>query len=277
VKIALTATSSQARFAPILLRGGIESAFALAAELGYDGVELHLRRPGDIDAAAARNLCAQYGLGVPTLGTGMAAGEEGLTFSDPDPDIRHKAVERIREHIALAAYLDSAVTIGLIRGRLGNDSEQRPVHHATVLACLDECCRFAQACGVRIFLEPLNRYEADYLNTVEETLDAMKEIGAPNLKVLADTFHMNIEEIDMAAALRRAGPCLGHVHLVDSNRQAPGYGHVDMRSILQALSGIHYQGYLSFEVLPLPESRQAAGDAIRFTRNALEVILHEPE
>lgn len=276
MKIALTATSSQARFAPILLRGGIEGAFALAAELGYDGVELHLRRPGDIDAAAARNLCAQYGLGVPTLGTGMAAGEEGLTFSDPDPDICHKAVERIREHIVLAAYLRSAVTIGLIRGRLGSDSEQHPARLAAVLSCLDECCRSAQARGVKIFLEPLNRYEADYLNTIEQTLDTIEEIGASNLYLLADTFHMNIEEVDMAAALRRAGPRLGHVHLVDSNRQAPGYGHLDMRSILEALSDIHYQGYLSFEVLPLPEPRHVAGHAVRFTRNLLEVISREP-
>jgi sugar phosphate isomerase/epimerase len=276
VKIALTATPSQARFAPIVLRGGIDDAFALAAELGYDGVELHLRQPGDIDAAAARKLCVRYGLGVPTLGTGMAAGEDGLTFSDPDPDVRHKAVERIQEHIALAAYLDSAVTIGLIHGRLGSDSEQRPARRAAGLACLDECCRSALAYGVTLLLEPINRYETDYLNTIEETLDAIEEIGAPNLKLLADTFHMNVEEVDMAAALRRAGPRLGHVHLVDSNRQAPGYGHVDMRSILQALSGIHYQGYLSFEVLPLPESRQVARDAICFTRSLLEVISHEP-
>ena len=276
MKIALTATPSQARFAPIVLRGGIEGAFASAAELGYDGVELHLRQPGDINASAARKLCLEYGLGVPTLGTGMAAGEEGLTFSDPNPDIRHKAVERIREHIALADYLHSAVTIGLIRGRLGNDAAQRPARRAVGLACVDACCRAAQACGVTLLLEPLNRYESDYLNTIEETLDAIEEIGAPNLKVLADTFHMNIEEVDMAAALRQAGSRLGHVHLVDSNRQAPSYGHLDIGSILQALSGIHYQGYLSFEVLPLPESRRAAEDAICFTRGLLEVIPGEP-
>jgi len=144
------------------------------------------------------------------------------------------------------------------------------------LACLDKCCRSAQAHGVTLLLEPLNRYEADYLNTIEETIDTIEEIGAPNLKVLADTFHMNIEEVDMAAALRRAGPRLGHVHLVDSNRRAPGYGHLDMRSILQALSGMHYAGYLSFEVLPLPESRQAARDGICFTRDLLEVTSHAP-
>ena len=276
MKIALTSTPSQARFAPILLRGGIDDAFALAAELGYDGVELHLRQPRDIDGAAARKLCAQYGLGVPTLGTGMAAGEDGLTFSDPDPSVRRRAVERIQENIVLAASLDSAVTIGLVRGRLGNDPQQRPARRAAGMACLDECCQSARACGVTLLLEPINRYETDYLNTIEESLDAIEEIGAPNLKVLADTFHMNMEEVDMAAALRRAGSRLGHVHLVDSNRRAPGYGHLDMRSILQALRGIHYQGYLSFEVLPLPESRQAARDAIGFTRGLLEVISHEP-
>jgi sugar phosphate isomerase/epimerase len=206
----------------------------------------------------------------------MAAGEDGLTFSDLRPEVRGQAVERIKEQIALAAYLNSAVTIGLVRGRLGSDSEQHPARLAAILSCLDECCRSAQAREVKIFLEPLNRYETDYLNTIEQTLDTIEAIGASNLYLLADTFHMNIEEVDMAAALRRAGARLGHVHLVDSNRQAPGYGHLDIRSILQALSGIHYQGYLSFEVLPLPESRQVARDAISFTRSLLEAVSHEP-
>jgi sugar phosphate isomerase/epimerase len=270
VKLALTATPSQARFAPILLRGDIAEAFALAADLGYDGVEIHLRQPGDIDWAAVRKLSTEYGLGVPTLGTGMAAGEDGLTFPDPDPDIRRRAVERVKEHIALAAYLGSAVTIGSLNGRLGPDPQQRPVRRAYALDCLQECCQAAADAGVTLLLEALNRYECDYLNTLEDALDVVAQLGAANLKLLADTFHMNIEEVDIAASLRRAGPSLGHVHLVDSNRQAPGHGHLDVRSALQALSDVGYPDYVSFEVLPLPDPLQAAGDAIRTVRGMMQ-------
>ena len=269
MKLALTATPSEARFAPILLRGEIADAFALAAEVGCDGVELHLRKPGDIDRAAARKLVTDYGLGVPTLGTGMAAGEDGLTFSDLDPEIRRQAVERVNEHIDLAAELGSGVTIGLLSGQLGSDQQQRPVRRAAALACLEECCRNAAQPGVDLFLEPLNRYECDYMNTVGEALAVVQQIGAPNLKLLADTFHMNIEEVDIADTLRQAGSRLGHVHLVDSNRRAPGHGHLDVRAVLRALRDINYQGYLSFEVLPLPDPRTAVEDAIRSVRKAL--------
>ena len=269
MKLALTVTPSEARFAPILLRGDIADAYALAAEFGCGGVELHLRLPGDIDRAVARGLSTDYGLGVPTLGTGMAAGEDGLTFSDLDPEIRRQAVERVKEHIDLAAYLDSGVTIGLLSGQLGSDEQQRPVRRAAALACLEECCQAGAEVGVSLFLEPLNRYECDYMNTVEEALGVIEQIGAPNLKLLADTFHMNIEEVDIARSFRRAGSNLGHVHLVDSNRQAPGHGHLDVRAVLQALRDIDYQGYLAFEVLPLPNPRQALKDAIRTVSDAL--------
>ena len=270
MKIALTVTPSQARFAPILLRGDMDSAFALAAELGYDGVEIHLRYPSDIDWAATRKLSVDYGLGVPTLGTGMAAGEDGLTFPDPDPEIRRRAVERVREHIALAAHLDAAVTLGSLNGRLGPDPQQRPHRRADAMACLEECCQAAAAAGVTMLLEPLNRYESDYLNTVDDALGIIAKVGAPNLKLLADTFHMNIEEVDFAASLRRAGSQLGHIHLVDSNRQAPGHGHLDIPGVLQALCDIDYQGYVSFEALPLPDPRQATEDGIRTIRGMLK-------
>lgn len=269
MRIALTATPSQVLFAPIAVRGEVADAFALAAELGFDGVELHLRQPGDVDRAAVMKLAAEHGLAVPTLGTGMAASEDGLTFTDPSPDVRRQAVERAREHISLAADLGSAVTIGLLSGRLGNDSNQRDSRRAAALSCLKEVCLAAETAGVIILLEPLNRYECDYINTIQDGLGVLDEIGAPNLKLLADTFHMNIEEADIAASLRQAGSQLGHVHLVDSNRRAPGYGHLDIRGTLQELRRMNYQGYLSFEVLPLPSPRQAMEDGIRIVKSIL--------
>ena len=267
MRIALTSSPSCPRAAPFLVQGPVEGAFALAAELGYDGVELHLRRPEDVDREEMRRLSQHYGLGIPTLGTGMAAGMDGLTFGDPDADIRRRAVERIRAQIALAAELGAAVTIGLIRGRWGESDRQ--ARRADFLDCLQECCEIAAPLGVSLLLEPLNRYDGDCLYTVDEVLGVIAELGAPNLHLLADTFHMNIEEGDMAAAIHRAGAQLGHVHLVDSNRLAPGYGHLDMRGILRALQAIGFDGYLSFEAPPLPEPRRAAEEGIRFVRELL--------
>ncbi len=271
MKIALTYTPATGGFGPILMRGDLATAFALAEELGYDGVELHLRQPGDVDEEVVRRLMASHRQGVPTLGTGMAAGQEGLTFSDLNPAIRRRAVERIKEHIRLGSTLGSAVTIGLIRGILGSDPAQRAARESAATVCLEECCEAAESAGVTLVLEPLNRYESNYLNTLEEAAAVITRIGSPNLKLLADTFHMNIEEVDLPASLRRAGQHLAHVHLVDSNRQAPGHGHLDLRSVLQALGEVGYRGYLSFEVLPLPDPRRAAEDGIRTVRDILAV------
>lgn len=268
MKLSLTATPNPGRFAPILVRAQPAEAFAFAAELGYDGVELHLRRPSDIDRVAVKKLAADYDLGIPMIGTGMAV-EDGLTFSDSDPDVRRRAIMRIHEHIDLAAFLGSMPVIGGIKGSLGRDSETRVTRLAFVVDCIQQCAEAAAEAGANLLLEAINRYETDYVNTVDEALHLLHQIGSPTLKLLVDTFHMNIEEADIAASVRRAGSTIGHVHLVDSNRQAPGHGHLDLLGVLQALSDIHYQGYLSLECLPLPNPRQAAEDGIRTVTSLL--------
>jgi sugar phosphate isomerase/epimerase len=271
LKLALTATPSTARFAPIIVRDKVDRAFALAAELGYDGLELHLRRPSDVDWSAVKALATDYGLEIPLLGTGMGV-DDGLTLSDPDPEIRRQAVERIKEHIELAVYVGSTVVLGSMRGSLGSVPEQQAQRRGFIMDCMAECCEAASRAGVGILVEPMNRYETDFVNTVDEALAVVEQLGSPCMKLLVDTFHMNIEEADIGRSVRRAGPLIGHVHLVDSNREAPGHGHSDLLGVLQTLREIGYQGYLSFEVLPLPNTQQAAEDAIRTTRQLLSQL-----
>jgi 5-keto-L-gluconate epimerase len=262
MKLAVTATPSAGRFAPILLRGDVSSAFDLAAQLGYDGVELHVRNPADVDASLVCRLMQRYGLQVPTVGTGLAAGEDGLTFTDPDPAVRDRALRRIKEHIILATQISSAVTVGLIWGRVGHDPAQRLGRMAAALDCLQQCCRAAAEAGVTILFEPLNRFESDYPNTLAEATDVIAKVNTSNVRLLADTFHMNIEERDMCAGLRSTSSLLGHIHLADSNRQVPGNGHSDLNGIIATLHEIGYSGWLAFEVLPVPSPEQGARDAI---------------
>ena len=269
MKLAVTATPRPVPFGPIVLQGDLDAAFALAAELGYDGVEVHLRHPDEVDRGAIVAMAAKHAIEIPTLGTGFAAMEDGLKFASPDPEIRRRAVARVREHISLAKGLHSAVTIGALSGNAGSDPCERSVRRRAALTCLEECCEAAAASGVTLLLEPINRYECDYVNTLADAMDIVRQVGAPTLKVLADTFHMNIEEANIAESLREAGSLLGHVHLVDSNRQAPGHGHLDVREILRVLTDMDYQGFISFEVLPRPTPRDAAADAISCVRGIL--------
>lgn len=268
MKVALTATPSAARFAPIVFRGGAADAFAVASGLGYDGVELHLRKPTDVDRKQVARLIIETGVGVPTIGTGMAAGEDGLTFSDVAAAVRRKAVNIMLEHIELAAYLGSAVTVGLIRGRVGWGSD-RETRWNYLLDGLREVSEAAYGKGVTVLLEPLNRYECDNITTLSECVDVISRLGAGNVKVLADTFHMNIEEADLAESLKLAGDRLGHVHLVDSNRRVPGMGHVDMRAVVEVLRSFGYGEYLSFECLPLPNGKTAIEAGIKYVKELL--------
>ncbi len=269
MKVALTATPCEMSLAPVLLRGPIAESFARAFAWGYDGLEVHLRDPRDVSFREIAELSERYSIPVTTLGTGMAAGADGLTFTDPDGAVRRRAVERVEEHIKLAARLHAAVTIGVLNGNVGRDEIEAKHRRDMHRDCLTECCETAADAGVTLLLEPLNRYECDWLNTTAGALVLIEQIGAPNLKYLADTFHMNIEEADIAASLRSARGPLGYVHLTDSNRQGPGRGHLPVREILQTLADVNYDGWLSFECLPIPDAATVAAQCLQQVRALL--------
>lgn len=269
MKLVTTATPNKVNLAPILLSGPISESFGLASRYGCDGIEVHLRDPHDVDWEEMVDLSRRYSLPVTTLGTGMAAGMDGLTFTDPEAGIRSRAVERVKEHIRLAGRLGSAVTIGVLNGRLGTNLEQAAQRREHHLACLKECCQAAADAGVSLLLEPLNRYECDWLNTTEDALSIIAQLGFANLKYLADTYHMNIEEVNIAASIRRAGRALGYIHLVDSNRCGPGQGHLPFGEVLSALIDVGYDGYLSLECLPKPDAESAIKNSLSYIKKLL--------
>jgi len=243
------------RFEAAAAAGDLERALARLRALGYAGVELAVRDPTRIPVPSLRALLERYGLRVPAIGTGQAWVEEGLSLTHPDPAVRRAALARLEAHLALAAEWGALVIIGLIRGR-----SSEAVERSQALGWLGEAlAHLAEraAEGVRLALEPLNRYETDLLNTVEEALALIERVGHPRLGVLLDTFHANIEEASLEAAIARAGDRLFHVHIADSNRRAPGWGHLDFHAVLGALRGIGYRGWLSAEVLPQPSLEAA--------------------
>jgi sugar phosphate isomerase/epimerase len=119
---------------------------------------------------------------------------------------------------------------------------------------------------VRIALEPLNRYETSLIARVSEGLDLIAQIGADNMGLLLDTYHMNIEEPIIEDSIRTAGDRIFHFHVADSNRWYPSAGHLDFRSVLDALFETGYQGYVSGEFMPLPDPDTAGERAIAYLR-----------
>ena len=131
---------------------------------------------------------------------------------------------------------------------------------------LNDLGRYAADRGVPLIYEPLNRYETNLCNTVESGVALMQSLDTDNVRLLADLFHMNIEESDIAAALRTGGKWIGHVHFVDSNRRPAGCGHLDYAPIAAALRDISYAGYVSAEAFAWPDSDTAARTTIETYR-----------
>lgn len=250
-----------AGFAAATFQGELDENLAAIAQLGYAGVELAVRDPRSLDPDRLAAVVERHGLAVSAIGTGQAFGEEGLSLSDPDSGIRRAASERLRAHLPLARRLGALVIIGLIRGC---PAPQRDRQQALgwLRSALEEVCQAAADLGVRLALEPINRYETSLIHTAAEGLEFVAQVGMANLGLLLDTFHMNIEERCLADAIEQAGPKLFHVHVADSNRHPPGSGHLDFGAILHALAATGYAGWVSGEFLAVPDPRSAARAAI---------------
>lgn len=256
---------SEARGGPFVFWDDLADGCARAAELGFDAVEIFPPAAETLNASSTARLLASHGLKCAAVGTGAGWVRHKLRLTDPDAAVRRQAVEFINAIIDVGGELGAPVIIGSMQGRWGDGvtREQAVQWLGEALAAL--AGRAARR-GVLVLYEPLNRYETNLFNRQGEAAAFLRTLTAPNVKLLCDLFHMNIEEASMADALRAVGPLVGHVHFADSNRQAIGWGHTDMKPIMAALREIKYDGFLSAEVLPLPDSIAAARQSIESFR-----------
>lgn len=252
---------SEARGGPFVFWDDLAVGCKRAKELGFDAVEIFPPGPDTIDPLILRGLLDDNGLSLAAVGTGAGWVKHKLTVTSPDEPIREKAIAFIRSIMELAAQFEAPAIIGSMQGRAA-DSVTKPIalrYLGNALFKLDEC---ATDLGVTLIYEPLNRYETNLINTLAEGVQYLKGLGTQNVKLLADLYHMNIEETNLADALRAAKSYVGHIHFADSNRKAAGLGHTDFTPIIGALKEIGYGDYLSAEVLPLPDSDAAAKQTI---------------
>jgi len=261
MKLSIVLSTQPASFQAATFKGDLETNLHNIAAFGYDGVELAIRDPRQTDYDELERLADQCRLSVSAIGTGQAWGEEGLSFTDPDASIRQTAIERIQSHIPGAARFKAVIIIGLMRGIVKPGVEAGQAMDWLVYA-LNECCSAALPHGVRLALEPINRYETSLINNAAQGLELIERLGKENFGLLLDTFHMNIEEPSVEASIQKCGERIFHFHVADSNRWAPGMGHLDFKSILNALSRTGYHGYVSGEFLPMPDAVASARQAI---------------
>lgn len=272
VKSAITACLvPELKGAPFVFWDDLETSCRNAAELGFDAIELF---PADADSLVelkAGEVIGRYGLKVSGIGTGVGWVKHRVSLTSGDAGTRAAALTFIKSIIDRAADLGAPAVLGSMQGRFGDgvSKEQAVAFLGDGLEILGE---HAQKRGQIFLFEALNRYETNLVNRITEVLAILEPLSTNRIRILADLFHMNIEETDIAAALKLAGNRLGHVHYVDSNRRAAGAGHIEFAPILTALREMNYQGYLSTEAIPVPDSMTVARQAIEAFRQAQRLL-----
>jgi len=251
----------EARGGPFVFWDDLSAGCEKAASLGFGAVEVFPRSAQELDVWLLQSLLAQHRLKLAAVGTGAGWVVHKLRLTDPDLSTRRRAQEFVAAIIDLAGNFGAPAIIGSMQGRW-EGSVSRDQALDWLAEALEELAPRAQGHGVPLLFEALNRYETNVLNNVEDSLAFLKGLRTQNVKLLCDLFHMNIEEANIADALRNAGVQLGHLHFADSNRRAMGFGHTNMASVVQALRETGYNGYVSAEVLPLPDSDAAAKQTI---------------
>lgn len=247
---------------PFVFRTPLSEAFASAAAIGFDAVELFLPGPDFIAPHEVLALATKNHLAIAAVGTGAGMLCHGLSLTDPDPARRATAEKFIHSMIDFGGALKAPTILGSMQGK-SVDAEST----ALLADALRRCAARAASHGLPFIYEPLNRYETNLFNRLGDAARFIEEHCLENVVLLADLFHMNIEETDLAAAIREAGRHIGHVHFADSNRQAIGFGHSDAAAVVAALTVIGYDGYLSAEILPLPDPETAARQTISSFRS----------
>ncbi len=270
MKISASVADKPGAFSPFLFVGDLFEGMDRAVALGYDAVELFVLDPREVGFERIADGVRTRGLAVSAVGPGLGSYRYGWLLTEPDAEKRRNCVERIKEGVRLAAYFQTSVNIGGTRGSLADDADLRRRQRGWFLEAIQECADFAAHLGVQLGIEPLNRYETNYINTADEALEFVAEADRSNVGLLLDTFHMNIEEPSLEAAVAKAQGRLLNVHLADSNRRAPGLGHTDLKSVVSQLKAIGYDRYLSMEIFRLPSAEEAAAQAIEHARRLLQ-------
>jgi D-psicose/D-tagatose/L-ribulose 3-epimerase len=214
-------------------------------DMGLDFIEIPLMCLESFDPVAVRERLERVGLAAATSTVLLA----GTDITSEDPDVRAAGVTYLQDCVRATAAIGASSFSGVIYSQHVKQPPSRPGRRLWELSaeCLRPVARLAAGHGVRVGLEPVNRYESCLINTCAQALELKEMIGADNVGVHLDTYHMNIEEKSFCEATRLAGADLLHYHLCENDRGVPGTGLVDWDGIFRALAEIGYQGNAALE------------------------------
>jgi D-psicose/D-tagatose/L-ribulose 3-epimerase len=265
------------------MTGSIDTLFPKIAAFGFDAVEIAVEDPALIDAEILKNALKQYNL-KPVICGAFGASRD---FTSDDVSLHQNSFNYIRACMELCEVLDAKFLAGPMYSAVGKarmvPAEQRKKEWDRAVMNLQKVCNMAGEHGLQIALEPLNRFESDLINTVDDLSRLVSDINHPAAKMMLDGFHMNIEERDIEAAIVKAGDRLIHMQVSENYRGTPGTGQTNWDAYRRGLEKISYSGVVSIESFttenrelagavcfwhPMAESQDSfASDGLRFLKN----------
>lgn len=238
----------------------LRDTFSRLSRYGYDGVELK-GEPDLYDVREIKALCQEFDMSVTSVLGWNIWGIPGRDLASPDEVERAAAVQFMRDCIDFAVAIEAPILLVLPApagrtaptGNPGTEDQWKAVAAAEWVNAVEsvrQAAAYAEGKDLTLAVEPINRFETYMITTVDDALRFLSDVGADNVKINLDAFHMNIDEADPAGAVYKAGDLLAHMHIADSNREAPGRGHTDFPGIMKALKDVNFQGTLVLESVP---------------------------
>lgn len=239
------------------LQGPYEETIRMAAQIGYDAVQLTLNRPSEVDPSRILNLAAHYGVKVSALATGRGYTVDGLSLGCGEEGGRKRAVERMKAHVDLAKKLGGArVIIGAIRGWT-KDAPSRAEYFDSFHRSIRELTDYAESRGIVLILEANDHLETDAYIRIRETADYIRSVNSPSLKLQLDTMHMLYEGEEIYHQILECKDLIYQVDISGEERSCPDGNRFDYPLLIQALKEIGYERYLAFEYRPEPPKKAA--------------------
>jgi len=244
----------------------LEDSLRKSAAYGFDGVELMVREPSSLDTENIVSILDDTGLELAGVCSGHVFGEDKLGLIGPDPENCQAAMERMKALVDFAGCFGTGtiLNIGRSRGRLDETDPDGSWDRA--VAALRHLAEYASPAGVRLALEPVNHAEVNYIITTQDGIRMCKDVDRDNFGLMLDTYHMNIEDVDIHDSFREARKYCWHVHFSDSNRCWPGSADIDFPAVVQTLEEIGYDGHVSAEISPWPDPDTAAHSTVNYLR-----------
>ncbi|MFD0697423.1 TIM barrel protein [Paenibacillus sp. GCM10027628] len=254
----------------------LETSLLRLKKCGYDGVEL-AGEPDQMDLDAVQSLLIKHGL-ICTSICGIYTADRDL--SSPNSEIRSRAIQYVKACVDIAAELGASVVI-VVPSPVGKivPESSRQEEWKLAVSSLQDAGSYAESKNIVLTIEALNRFETYLVNKLSTAKQLAQEVGLGNVRIMADLFHMNIEERSHRSALQNIAPYLAHVHIADNTREAAGLGQTNFEEVFRTLMEVGYKGCITMEFMPpvsnpyLTAQQSEAGVLLdQYTQQSIEHI-----